>query len=306
MTAEKRIEILPGFQVETLPQPQPGYPFPIRLARFGFATLGRIFPKTAGELAYKLFTKPRIRAVHKTTDEVLESARLFEILYGKQILKAYEWGRGEKTVILAHGWESRGTALRSFVPGLVAAGFRVVAFDGPAHGNSEGKRTNLIHFAGAIRAVVNHLGDVHGIICHSFGGASSVFFMTQLEPNFAMKKLVLIGVPSNMEKVFRNAFDLMNLPPKAEEAFRKIISEKLGIIPFQMADSEQTLGKAKVEDVLVVHDKFDDAVPFEAAERVFENFDNVNLLVTQGLGHFKLMKDPRVIQKVVDFVAAPD
>ena len=227
-------------------------------------------------------------------------------MYGKQILKAYEWGSGERTILLAHGWESRGTALRSFVPGLVDAGYRVVAFDGPAHGNSDGKRTNLVHFAGAIRAVVNQLGSIHAIVCHSFGGASSVFFLTQLQPDFLLKKLVLIGVPSNMEEVFQDAFKVMNLPPNAKKHFRKIIGERLGQLPFHIADPEHSLGKANVEEVLVVHDKFDEAVPFESAERVYERWPNVSMLVTQGLGHFKLMKNPQVIQKVVDFIVEAD
>lgn len=302
MVAIKKREVLPGFQIETLPKEKPALPFVLKLGRLGFSTLGRIFPKAAGKLAYHLFTRPRLRAVHKSSDELLESARIFEVLYGKQILKAYEWGSGERTVLLVHGWESRGTALRSFVPGLVAEGYRVVAFDGPAHGNSDGKWTNLVHFAGAIRAVMNQAGEVHGIISHSFGGACSVFLLSQLEPEWAMKKLVLVGVPANMEFVFKNAFELMQLPPAAEQAFRSIISQKLGNLPFHIADLEYGLGKAKIEDVLVVHDKFDESVPFESAERIFERGENVSMLVTQGLGHFKLMKNPKVVERVVDFV----
>lgn len=306
MVATKRIEVLPSFQLETLPEPTPGHPFPVRIARFLFATVGRLFPAAAGRLAYRFFTQPRVRAVHRSSDEVLESARLFEILYGKKILKAYEWGSGERTVMLVHSWESRGTALRSFVPGLVASGYRVVAFDGPAHGNSDGRSTNLPDFAGAVRAVINHLGRVHGIITHSFGGATTVFTLTQLQPSTEVEKLVLIGVPSNTEAVFKDALELMNVPPNARRHFKKIIAEKFGHLPFHLADVEHTLGQAKVQDVLLVHDKFDEAVAFESAERVHERFEHVNLLVTQGLGHYKLMKHPAVVQRVVDFVAAPD
>ena len=119
MISTKRIDVLPSFQVETLPAEKPPQPLPVRMVRFAFGTLGRAFPVTAGKVAYRLFTRPRVRAVHRSSDAVLESARLSEILYGRQILKIYEWGSGERTVLLVHGWESRGTAMRSFVPGLV-------------------------------------------------------------------------------------------------------------------------------------------------------------------------------------------
>ncbi len=302
MIDSKFIEVLPHFQLETLPEPKPVYPLQLQLVRFAFNTLGRVYPKKAGEIAYRLFTQPRIRAVHRKSDEVLESARLFEILYGKIILKAYEWGHGEKTILLVHGWESRGTALRSFVPRLVAAGYRVVAFDGPAHGNSGGKRTTFLEFAGAIRAVINQLGGVTSIITHSFGGATTVFALTHLDRSIELEKLVLIGVPSNTKMVMKEAMGFMNVPPAAFEHFKKIVSKRSNNLTFEMADMESTLGKANVQSILVVHDKFDKSVPFESAERIVERWDSVNLIVTQGMGHFKVMKHPKVVEMVVDFV----
>ncbi len=303
MVDSRFIEVLPHFQLETLPEPKSAYPLQLRLVRFAFNTLGRVFPAVAGEVAYRLFTQPRIRAVHRRSDEVLESARLFEILYGKIILKAYEWGSGEKTILLVHGWESRGTALRGFVPGLVAAGYRVVAFDGPAHGNSGGKRTTFLEFAGAIRAVINQLGGVASIITHSFGGATTVFALTHLDTSIKLEKLVLIGVPSNTRMVMKEAMEFMNVPPAAHEHFKKIASQRSNNLTFEMADLEATLGKANVRSILVVHDKFDKSVPFESAERIVERWDAVNLIVTQGMGHFKVVKHPKVVEMVVDFVA---
>jgi alpha-beta hydrolase superfamily lysophospholipase len=61
----------------------------------------------------------------------MEQAEVFEFMYKGKILKGYSWGTGKRNVV--HGWESRGTALRSFVPVLLEKGFRVVAFDAPAH-----------------------------------------------------------------------------------------------------------------------------------------------------------------------------
>jgi len=302
MIVTKSREILPAFQLETLPAKRPSHPGQLKWVRWGFGTLGRLFPAQAAKVAYRLCATPRLRAVHKVSDELLESARLWEILYGKIILKCYEWGSGERTVLLVHGWESRGTALRSFVPGLVAAGFRVIAFDGPAHGNSGGHQTNLPDFAGAVRAVINQSGRVHGIITHSFGGATTVYAMAHLDPTIEIEKLVLIAVPASTQKVVRQAMDVMNLPMPVQKRFREIMSAKLNHLPFAETDVHHALGKANVREVLVVHDKFDESVPFESAELVFERWDHVSLLVTQGFGHFRLMKQPEVIERVTRFI----
>lgn len=303
MEDTKFIEVVPHFQLETLPEPKPVYPFQVRLVRMAFNTLGRLFPRKAGHTAYTFFTRPRMRAVHRQSDEILETARIFEILYGKIMLKAYEWGKGEKVALLVHGWESRGTALRSFVPGLLAEGYRVVAFDGPAHGNSGGSQTTFLEFAGAVKAVIQQLGGVDSIVTHSFGGATTVFTLSHLAPDININQLVLIGVPSNTEMVVNEAMNFMNVPPRARTYFKQKLKEKSNNLSFDLVNLENNLGKVQADSILVVHDKFDKSVPFESAERILERWDKVHLIATQGMGHFKLMKHPEVVRMVVEFIA---
>lgn len=301
MVMTKSIEVLPGFQLETLPPSGKKYPMTLQFVRSGFGVMGRFLPDLTAKLAYNLFATPRLRAVHKVSDEILESARIFEILYEKHILKCYEWGKGERTIVLVHGWESRGTALRSFVPGLVDAGFRVVAFDGPAHGDSGGKRTNLVHFAGAVKAVLKQSGNIRGIITHSFGGATTVHALAHLDNSIEVEKLVMIAMPASTRRVFHDFYKLVNLPKPTIKAFQSMVKKRFKL-PLEEADILHSLGKTGVEDVLVVHDKFDEAVPFESAEEIYEKWGHVSMLVTQGHGHFKLMKRPEVIERVVEFI----
>ncbi len=303
---KSRYEI-PAFQLETLPQRHRSeYPFYLIFVKWAFAIFGLVFPKAAAKIAFRIFTTPRSRAVHKRTDDLIESARIFEILYGKIILKGYEWGRGERTILLVHGWESRGTALRSFVPGLVAAGYRVVAFDGPAHGNSGGKQTNLPEFGGAVKAVLNQIGHVHGLITHSFGGSTSVFALAHLDNSMEVEKLVLIAVPASTRKVIHDFTKLVGLPKRTVEALKKILHTKLNGLHFHDTDLIESLAKAKVGEVLIVHDKFDPSVNFESAEAIFEKYDHASLLVTQGLGHFNLVKNPEVIHRVTNFLRSEE
>lgn len=302
MTISKSLEVIQSNYVDPKPEKERGYPPILYLIRFGFSTLGRLFPQYAGRLAYKFFTTPVRRAKHSVSDEILESARIFEVLYGKQILKGYEWGSGEKTILLVHGWESRGTGLRSFVPQLIESGYRVVAFDGPAHGNSSGKRTNLPHFAGAIRAIINQIGEVHGIVTHSFGGASTTYAMRYLDNSLRTKKLVFIAVPGRMELVINKAIKMMGVPPQAAKVFKGILESKVQDQPLTAIDVAAAYPHVNVEDVLVIHDRKDPIVSYQAAENIFENWGNANMLVTEGFGHFRIMKHPQVIKRVVNFI----
>ncbi|MEM9822786.1 MAG: alpha/beta hydrolase, partial [Bacteroidota bacterium] len=259
-------------------------------------------PKLAGQLAYRMFTTPRNRAQHKVSDQIMEQAQLFEFMYGSKLLKGYEWGSGPKTCLLVHGWESRGTALRSFVPALVNEGYRVIAFDGPAHGHSDGKQTDLPHFGGAIRALLRREGKVEAIIAHSFGGASTVYTLANLVQDQAIESLVLIASPSRLDRVMERFARFVHLPPKGQEWFRKIL-EKRAKLRLEEASIGTAYSKVKVDQTLVIHDKLDQVVPFAEAETVFASWDHITLLVTEGEGHFKLVKNPKIIQRVTHFIS---
>lgn len=277
------------------------YPFSINLLRVVFPLFSKLFPKLATKTAYKLFTTPRMRARHKVSDKILEQARVFDFLYGSHLLKGYEWGSGDRTILLVHGWESRGTALRSFVPKLVEQGFKVVAFDGPAHGNSGGKRTDLPSFGGAIRAIINRMGNVHGIIAHSFGGISTVFTLSTVDVNIKIDKLILIAVPSSAKKVIRSFTKLINAPRFIFEKLLQLIQRKFEL-SIDDTDIAKVAERVQVKDVLVVHDEFDQVVPVSEGKLIAQSWPNASFLISSGYGHFKIVKNPGIVDRVVSFI----
>ncbi|MEO1516491.1 MAG: alpha/beta hydrolase [Bacteroidota bacterium] len=301
MQVLQRIEYIREVPSVVTSEKRPPLPFFLRAMQLGFWITGQLFPRLAARLAFKLFSTPRIRAQHKASDEVMETARIFEFMYMGRLLKAYEWGRGDKVVLLVHGWESRGTALRSFVPDLLAQGYRVVAFDGPAHGNSGGKRTDLGHFGGAIRAIINHLGGVYGIVAHSFGGSSTVFALSKLDTSIALQRLVLIASPADMQKIVTDFFELVHLPMRARHHFLQRVERRIGFPPAatNFAHSHPDLN---VSEVLVIHDEEDPVVPISSSHAILQHWDNARLLISRGLGHYRLMKHAAVIKRVVSFM----
>ncbi|MCB0704851.1 MAG: alpha/beta hydrolase [Saprospiraceae bacterium] len=294
-------QILESTWIDSSPMRPSKPPAILPLVRFGFQTIGRLMPGRAAKIAFGMFTTPLSRAKHYVTDPILESARIFEVLYGKRILKCYEWGSGEKTILLVHGWESRGTAMRSLVPVLLERGFRVVAFDGPAHGNSEGKQTNLVHFAGAVRAVLNQIGGAYGIITHSFGGAATSYALSWLDTNIHIEKLVLIAVPASIKRIYESTVSTLGLPPSVARRFRKIMETVMGK-SIETIDSPKTFNQMSVSQGLIVHDRQDPIVSFRSAEEVADKWDAAILLETKGYGHFRLMKNPDLIEWIGRFV----
>src|SRR6478735_2928342 len=96
-------------------------------------------PHTAevlGELAASVYLRP-MRATRKMPRELayLETARRFVLPTSSGELAAWQWGEAERPLVgVLHGWEGHGAQLGAFAAPLVAAGFRVLAFDAPGHG----------------------------------------------------------------------------------------------------------------------------------------------------------------------------
>jgi predicted alpha/beta hydrolase family esterase len=298
LTTYEQLVIDPSEQKQ---DPKRQYPPTLGLVRIFLQTFGRIFPGFTSKIAFKLFATPQIRAKHKISDKLLESAKIFDFLYAGELLKGYEWGEGEKVAILIHGWESRGTALRSMVPMLLKDGYKVYTFDGPAHGNSTGKRTHLIHFSGALKALITRVGKVDCVITHSFGGAAITYCMQRYLKDMQLDKLVMLAVPSSMESIFKEAVEIMKMPNSVAKRMRmrmeKLAGEKIQDL------SLPVLGKGlKAKEVLIIHDKGDNVVPFNFAKDIYESWDRSTLVPTEGLGHYRLLKNKTVLDRIHQFI----
>lgn len=278
-------------------------PFAVKLIQFSFKYISPILPKTFGKIGWKLFQKPFTRAKHRRTDEILDAAETFQIAHNNHIIKAYSWGEGEQIVLLVHGWESRGTAMRAFVPPLLEKGFRVVTFDGPAHGSSSGKKANPFLFAQVITKVVETVGEVHTIVGHSFGGFSTAITLSIVSPQIKVKKLVLMAAFSNTLSPMSEFQKFFGFGEKVLKNILKAAHQEIKINPLK-ADF-RILGKPEnVKEALIVQDLEDDAVIHQNGLDFYNNWKNTKMIQTEGFGHFRILKEQPVIERVVKFIAA--
>lgn len=259
-----------------------------------FTALGLVAPRAAGRIALRLFCTPRRH--HRPFWEKHIADRGERLRVGSN-LAAHAFGSGP-TVLLVHGWEGRGTQLGRFVDPLVSAGFRAIALDNPAHGESSGTRTDLIESTEALRKVGRELGPLAGVVAHSFGGAVTTL---ALERGLDAASVVLIGSPSSVEDVVARFGELAGIGGAAMRAFRAGIERQTGV---KMKDVEifERVARLRVP-ALIVHDRDDREVPFHDAERLLARWPGATLMTTTGLGHRRILKDDEVIRRTVEFVS---
>ncbi len=287
--------------------------FILTLLRIYFQILARIAPRTAGRHAYRLFSTPRKRAsVPSAVEPVMARAERLQVDSGEFQIAAYRWpannnaGPAAPRVMLLHGWESRAGRLAVWVDPLLAAGFEVVAFDAPAHGESTGRRANPMVFVEAMRAVEKRVGSLSACVAHSLGGFTSLLAVSgeELFAHGALnveRLVILAGANSGVD---------------AMAMFCDIIGLNRDFLPLLLAGAAEAADGRQVADfdahklfhgrpipTLWLHDPEDAEVPFEAAERVARVCPHVSLEPIHGLGHHLIARDPEMIHRGLDFLA---
>ncbi|HEX8328426.1 MAG TPA: alpha/beta fold hydrolase [Hymenobacter sp.] len=286
--------------------PRVRYPSPpagLRLLRWQLKVLSAVAPGLGFKLAWKVFCSPRRLPVKDWEASAMQDARRRTLAYHTGPVAVYEWGPvAAPAVVLVHGWEHRASFWRAWVQPLLAAGYRVVALDGPGHGASGGKQVTLTDFGGAVQAVVDTVGEVRAIVAHSFGAASVAGMPVRLPGGAALPRLVLLSAPVGPREVAGRFADFLYLSTDFVARFVQHVEQVTGraVNSFAAAAAGPTGG---AEKVLVMHDEEDEIIPFAEGRQIAAAWPGAVLHATRGLGHNRIMRDAEVVWAAVDFIA---
>ncbi|MFO0625017.1 MAG: alpha/beta hydrolase [Polyangiales bacterium] len=273
----------------------------------GLQALGRAAPAGAAAVAERMFLTPRRHPRPAPEQAALATARHLLVPgepdapgpVERGPLASWEWGDAGPRVLLVHGWEGRGAQLAPLVPPLLAAGFRVVTFDAPSHGDSPGARSSLVHFADAVRRVARAWGPFEAMITHSMGGAAAAW--AQRDAPLA-RSMVMIAPPADVREFTRRLSEALSLGDAVRARVDDRLATRFGVAPAELAMAR--LAPTMNLPLLVVHDEDDREVPITSGELVAARWPGARLLRTRALGHRRILRDEAVIRAAVDFVSA--
>jgi pimeloyl-ACP methyl ester carboxylesterase len=195
-----------------------------------------------------------------------------------------------------HGWEGRPTQFASLITALVAAGYSVVALDGPAHGRSPGREAHVLLFARAMLEAAAELPPLHAVVGHSMGGASA---MLAVQLGLRTEALVSIAAPSRFLDVLRGFARMVGLPARAHSAFIQEVELTMGM-PLKHLDVAHY--QMNIPG-LIVHAEDDTFVSVKACQVIHDAWFDSRLLRLEQGGHQKVLADPRVIEGVLALLA---
>lgn len=237
--------------------------------------------KLAARLALYLFTKPRRGKLTEKQFDFLGTAFREELTINSIPIMTYRWlGKGN-TILLAHGWESNAARWQYLIEPLRKLDYNIIALDAPAHGKSGSKRFNAILYADFIK-VVSKKFKPDFIIGHSVGGMASVFSQTNSDYK-ALKKMILLGTPSEFTDVLIRYYQMMGYSKRTVKSINQLIKDRFHAEPenFSTAKYLETLNL----DGLIIHDEKDTIIPYQDALSINNSLKNSKLITTTGFGH---------------------
>lgn len=249
--------------------------------------------------AAKLFTTP---IKHKTPkrEHVMDAnskQRSISIPEIKKEIVVYEYGKSHKKVLLVHGWSGRGTQLVKIADELLEAGYMTISFDAPAHGKSKGNSSIMTEFIASILEIEKLYGPFEYVIGHSLGGMS---VLNAIKQNFKVKKAVIIGSGDIIQDIIDDFIYKLKIQPKFGILLTNYFEGKFG---GKMNDYSAYKAAEKIEiPILIIHDKDDDDVSVKAAYNIQKHLKNSEIIITEGLGHRKILGNETVIEKIIHFL----
>lgn len=291
----------------------PRAPAPVR---FTLRTLEAVTPWIGAVLAEQLwFRLPPTPAPERRARHAPEGGEPFTVRWAGGSVQGVTYGpAGERTAYLVHGWGGWWQQLGGHVPALLDAGYRVVAYDAPSHGDSAPgrlgrRRSTVIEMAQAYGAVAGVHGSPHLVVAHSIG-AVAVLRAGDVPPAAGY---AFLAPASTFDDMVRHFARLLDLGPRSRQILLERVERRIGA---QLATFDATVlagellarvgagggaADSRVPALLSVHDPEDAETTAQGSAGLVRDWPGAELVLVEGLGHRRLLWDMDVVATVAGF-----
>lgn len=250
---------------------------------------------------YETFFTPAQYEAKPRDREIIEWGNNYRLPYRDGELAVTTWGEtGRPAVLLMHGWGGARAQMTGFVDALLFAGYRVVAYDQPAHGESDGKTTNVLEIAPSMGLIHEKEGPFDAIIAHSFGTLiASYALVNRIFPPPA--KLVYFGAFNQLLEALPRFQAIAGLPDAIMDGLRNMIYENFGKDVLDPISNETMTPQIHIP-ALMFHDAADNVTPVEDSRVIAKVWKSARYIETNGLGHRGALQSEEIHEQVVKFL----
>jgi pimeloyl-ACP methyl ester carboxylesterase len=140
-------------------------------------------------------------------------------------------------------------------------------------------------------------GGVRAVVAHSLGGPATALALAR---GFRAERAVLVSSPSDLVGYSRRFARWHWIPESVRSAMQAAIEERFGV---RWAELEiARIAPRLAARALLIHDRGDRVVPWRQGRAFAQHWPGARFLLTEGLGHGRVLQDDGVIRSVADFV----
>jgi len=250
--------------------------------------------------AYQAFFSPTRYEVKPKDRAIIEQGNNYRLPFDDGELAITTWGDDGPAVLLMHGWGGARAQMTGFVNPFLGAGYRVVAFDQPAHGDSDGRMTNILEISPTVDLIVEREGPFDAIIAHSFGTLVTSYVLANRDfPH--PSRLIYLGSFNRLLDSLPRFQVLANLPDPVIDGLRATIYANFGKDVLDAIWNEKMTQRIDIP-TLMFHDAADNVTPIEDSRAIDRVWHSARLIETQGLGHRGALQSAEVQKQVVEFI----
>jgi len=265
--------------------------------------LEKVAPRLTSEILWRVWRTPRKpRAISATVLPVMDLAQQERSRIAGHDLALYRWGSGPRVVLLVHGWEGRASDFAPIVRELQSRERTIIALDAPGHGNSSGKRTNVIDYGTVLAELAGRFERLEAVVSHSVGTPSVA---AAVGNGLTADRFVSISGVATLSNLVTTFCRALRVPESMEERVRTRIEDRVfnGDRTIWSRYSAAQSPFPAESPVLIVHDRADRMVGFSEAGALAHAHGGVNrMLATEGLGHSRILAADLVLDEILAFL----
>jgi pimeloyl-ACP methyl ester carboxylesterase len=264
--------------------------------------MAAVSPKAAAAYAFRIFCTP-LKGRTRSRTILAQHGEPLQVTVDNKLAKGLRWNKGgAKKALLLHGMHSSSRNFERYVEPLVEKGFEVIAFDAPAHGDSEGKQITVLQYRKMIAEIFNAFGPIDAYLAHSFGGLATTLALENI-PHGSETRVVLIAPATETVTAVDQFFNFLGLNGKLRLEFDQIILERGGQ-PTNWYSVKRAMAAIHAS-ILWFHDKDDDVTPLSDVQPIIDKkYSNVEFVITENWGHRRIYREQKVINQAVKFLAS--
>lgn len=269
----------------------------VKLIGLYLNTLAVVSPAVAARKGFLLFCRPFRLPITQKQREFFNSADKFSLELDGHQVQGYKWGRGPKSILFLHGWQSHTYRWKSYIEALSKDEYTIYALDAPGHGLSSGDFLSVPLYSSLIEDFIKRNDGVHSVVAHSLGGFSLLYTFYRF-PLLPVNNIILMAPPGEAKdfiSVFKNTLGISN---RAVNLVIDHFVSRYNVSP-EYFSTARFAPSVNVKG-LIIHDEEDPEAPYHYSIPLQKTWEKSRLVTTKGFGHN--LRSSAVVKEVVEYI----